>query len=144
MRLEHSLVIHRPVADVFAFVADPDNLPQWQSGLLEVEKLSGDGGLGSRHREVRSMLGRRIEQVLEVTALTPDERLDFEVVEGPLHLSVEHTFEPVGESTRITVVGHGDAGRLFSLAGPLVARAVRKQSESDFARLRAVLETCGA
>ena len=79
---------------MFAFVADPDNLPQWQSGLLEVEKLSGDGSVGSRHREVRSLLGRRIEQVLEVTALTPDRRLDLEVVEGPMHLSVEHTFEP--------------------------------------------------
>ena len=144
MRLEHSLVIHRPVADVFAFVADPDNLPQWQSGLLEVEKLSGDGGVGSRHREVRSLLGRRIEQVLEVTALTPDQRLDFEVVEGPVHLSVEHTFEPAGDYTRITVVGQGDTGTLFSLAGPLIARAVKKQSQSDFARLRTVLETGGA
>ena len=144
MRLEHSLVIHRPVADVFAFVADPDNLPQWQSGLLEVEKLSGDGGVGSRHREVRSLLGRRIEQVLEVTALTPDRRLDFEVVEGPVHLSVEHTFEPAGDDTRITVVGQGDTGTLFSLAGPLIARAVKKQSQSDFARLRTVLETGGA
>ena len=124
MRLEHSLVIHRPVADVFAFVADPDNLPQWQSGLLEVEKLSGDGGVGSRHREVRSLLGRRIEQVLEVTALTPDRRLDFEVVEGPVHLSLEHTFEPAGDDTRITVVGQGDTGTLFSLAGPLIARPV--------------------
>lgn len=144
MRLEHSLVIDRPVADVFAFLADPDNLPRWQSGLLEVEKLSGDGGVGSRHREVRSMLGRRIEQVLVVTALTPDQRLDLEVVEGPMHLTVEHTFEPAGDGTRITVVGHGEAGALFSLAGPLIARAVKKQSQSDFARLRTVLETGGA
>ena len=144
MRLEHSLVIHRPVADVFAFVADPDNLPQWQSGLLEVERLSGDGGVGSRHREVRSLLGRRIEQVLEVTALTQDQRLDFAVVEGPVHLSVAHTFERAGDSTRITVVGQGDAGTLFSLAGPLIARAVKKQSQSDFARLRTVLEAGGA
>jgi len=143
VRLEHSLVIHRPVADVFAFVANPDNLPRWQSGLLEVEKLSGDGGVGSRHREVRSLLGRRIEQVLEVTALTPDQRLDFEVVEGPVHLSLEHAFEAAGDDTRITVVGQGDTGTLFSLAGPLIAKAVKKQSQSDFARLRTVLEAGG-
>ena len=144
MRLEHSLVIDRPVAEVFAFVADPDNLPRWQSGLLEVEKLSGDGGVGSRHREVRSMLGRRIEQVLEVTALSPDQRLDLEVVEGPMHLTVEHTFEQAGAGTRITVVGQGDAGTLFRFAGPVIARAVKKQSQSDFARLRTVLEPGGA
>ena len=140
MRLEHSLVIDRPVADVFAFVSDPDNLPRWQSGLLEVTKLSGDGGVGSRHREVRSMLGRRIEQVLEVTALTPAQRLDLQVVEGAMHLSVEHTFEPAGDGTRLTVVGHGDLGTLSLLAGPLIARAVKHQSRSDFERLRRVLE----
>jgi uncharacterized membrane protein len=140
VRLEHSLVIDRPVDEVFAFVADPDNLPRWQSGLLEVTRLSGDGGVGSRHREVRSTLGRRIEQVLEVTALTPNERLDLEVVEGPMHLSVGHAFEAAGDGTRITVVGEGEPGPLFALAGPLVARAVKKQSQSDFARLRKVLE----
>ena len=144
VRLEHSLVIHRPVAEVFAFVADPDNLPRWQSGVVDVEKLSGDGGVGSCHREVRSVLGKRFEQVLEVTALIPDRRLDLEVVEGPMHLSVEHAFEPAGDGTRITVVGHGEPGKLFSLAGPLVARAVKKQSQSDFARLRQVLESGGA
>lgn len=144
MRLEHSLVIHRPVADVFAFVADPDNLPQWQSGLLEVEKLSGDGGLGSRHREVRSMLGRRIEQVLEVTALTPDERLDFEVVEvrciSPSSTRSNPSANPLASPSSATATLAGSSRSRV----PLVARAVRKQSESDFARLRAVLETCGA
>jgi uncharacterized membrane protein len=140
VRLEHSLVIARPVGDVFAFVADPTNLPQWQSGLLEVTKLSGEGGIGSRHREVRSLLGRRIEQVVEVTALTPDARLVLKVVEGPIPLSVDHTFEPAGDGTRLTIVGEGDPGPLFALAGPLLARAVKKQSQSDFGRLRALLE----
>ena len=37
---------------------------------------------GYRHREIRSLLGMRIEQTLEVIAYDPPERLDLEVVEA--------------------------------------------------------------
>lgn len=141
MRIEHTIEIDRPVDEVFAFLADPDNLPQWQSGLVEVRREPGESGVGARHLEVRSMLGKRIEQTLEMTAYDPGERLDLAVVQGPIHLSVCHTFEPTAHGTRVTVVGEGDPGVLFTLATPLIARAVRKQSQDDFKRLKRVLET---
>jgi uncharacterized protein YndB with AHSA1/START domain len=38
MRSRHvSVVIHRPPAEVYAFVADPDNLPRWAVGLATSE-----------------------------------------------------------------------------------------------------------
>jgi uncharacterized membrane protein len=140
VRIEHSLEIDRPLGEVFAFVADPDNLPRWQSGLIEVRKEPGEGGVGARHLEVRSILGKRVEQTLEVTAFEPDTRLDLEVVEGPIQVSVQHTFASIDGGTRITVVGEGDPGPMFILAGPLIGRAVKRQSRADFARLKAVLE----
>ena len=143
MRIEHTVEIERPVAEVFAFMADPDNLPQWQSGLLEVRRESGASGVGARHLEVRTMLGKRIEQTLEVTALEPNSQLDLAVVEGPVQQTVRHTFEGTDRGARVTVVGEGDPGALFALAGPLIARAVKKQSQADFKRLKALLESGG-
>jgi uncharacterized protein YndB with AHSA1/START domain len=140
MRLEHSVVVERPVDDVFAFLADPDNLPRWQSGLVEVHKVGTNTGVGARHHEVRSFMGKQIDQTLEVTAYEPPQRLDFTVVEGPLSLCVGHTLTDEGGGTRIDVVGEGEIGPLFRLAEPFVVRAVRKQSESDFRRLKKVLE----
>jgi uncharacterized protein YndB with AHSA1/START domain len=140
MRIEHTIEIDRPVDDVFAFIADPDNLPKWQSGLLEVRRESAASGVGARHLEVRTMLGKRIEQTLEVTAFEPCSRLDLRVVNGPVKLTIGHTFTRLADGTRITVVGEGDPGPLFALGGPIVARAVKRQSRADFGRLKRILE----
>jgi uncharacterized protein YndB with AHSA1/START domain len=140
MRLEHSLVVERPVDEVFAFLADPQNLPRWQSDVLAVRAEAGARGVGARHIEVRRFMGRKIEQTLEVTAYEPGRRLDLAVVQGPLSLRVGHTLAPDGEGTRIEVVGEGELGPLFWLAEPLVLGALRQQSRTDFARLKRVLE----
>lgn len=43
MRSEHiSVVINRPAADVYAFAADPVNLPRWASGLAQ-SRVEQDG-----------------------------------------------------------------------------------------------------
>jgi uncharacterized membrane protein len=141
LRIEHTIEIGRPVDEVFSFLADPDNLPQWQSGLLEVRREPGSSGVGARHLEVRSMLGKRIEQTLEVTALDPGSRLDLAVVQGPVQLTVRHTFEPTDAGTRVSIVGEGDPGGLFAFAAPVIARAIKRQSQADFQRLKTVLES---
>lgn len=140
MRLEHSLRVERPVDEVFAFVAEPSNLPRWQSGLVEVRPEAAERGVGARHVEVRSFLGRRFEQTLEVTAYEPGRRLDLSVVDGPLPLRVSHVFAEEGAGTRLDVVGEGEIGTLFRLAEPLVVRAVKRQSRTDFERLKRLLE----
>ena len=141
MRLEHTIDIHRPADDVFAFIADPSNLPKWQSDVLEVHPVPPiSSGKGARHREIRSVVGMRIEQTLEVAAFVPGERLDLKVVEGPLQLSISHRFASIEDGTQITIVGEGDPGPLFLFAGPLVMRTVRSQSRRAFARLKVLLE----
>ena len=40
IKVEQSLVIDRPVDEVFAFVANVEDNAQWQSGVLEVRKTS--------------------------------------------------------------------------------------------------------
>ena len=143
MRLEHSIVVGRSPEETFAFIADPENLPLWQSGLVEVHRESELRGVGARHLEVRSFMGTRIEQTLEVTAYEPAKRLDLEVVDGPLLLKVAHTFTAEDGGTRIDIAGEGEVGALFRMAEFLVVRAVKRQSKADFERLKELLETRG-
>src|SRR5664279_4031190 len=59
--LEKSTVIHRPSDEVFAFVADQTNAASWQSGIVEVRRLTdGPPGVGSRHIFTRTLMGRRM------------------------------------------------------------------------------------
>jgi carbon monoxide dehydrogenase subunit G len=141
VRLEHSLVVRRPRPAVFAFLADPAKLVLWQSGILDVQ-TSGDAvDVGYRHREIRSLLGMRIEQTLEVIAYDPPERLELEVVEGPFPLRISHVLSETGDGeTQIHVVGEGEPGPLFRFGARLVTRKVRDQSRRDFGRLKELLE----
>ena len=53
------VAIARPVREVFAFVADQTNAPQWQTCLHEVRRLTdGSIGVGTEHEFVRTFAGR--------------------------------------------------------------------------------------
>ncbi len=72
MRIEESLEINRPLEEVFSYVADPENLPEWSNLVLEVRKET-EGPLqeGARFTTVAKFLGRRFETPFEVTAHEP-------------------------------------------------------------------------
>jgi carbon monoxide dehydrogenase subunit G len=138
MTYEHELEIERPPDDVYAFLSDPENLPRWQSEVLEVRRESD-----TRFREVRTFVGRRIESTLEVTAAEPGREFSLRSASGPVRFSVRHLVEPAGEGrTRLRVVGDTEgAGGLFKLGGPLLRRAAQRRFQEDFARLKALLES---
>ncbi|HET9589412.1 MAG TPA: SRPBCC family protein, partial [Anaerolineales bacterium] len=67
IKVEHSVIIERPVPEVFAFVADPANNTKWQEGLVESHLDSpGPMGVGSQVVDVRKFIGRDMESRLEV------------------------------------------------------------------------------
>ena len=138
MTYEHELEIERPPEDVYAFLSEPENLPRWQSEVLEVRRETD-----TRFREVRTFVGRRIESTLEVTAAEPGREFSMRSASGPVRFSVRHLLEPAGEGrTRLRVVGETEgAGGLFKLGGRLLRRAAERRFHEDFARLKAILES---
>jgi uncharacterized protein YndB with AHSA1/START domain len=143
IHLEHTVEIDRPPAEVFDYMMDMENLPEWQSSAIEAH-WEGERAAGSRIKEVRKFLGRRIESELEVTEYEPNRRFCLKTLSGPVLFSVEHTFEATTGGTRITFVGEGNPGGFFKLAEPMVARAAERQFKGDFATLKDLLEARGA
>ncbi len=144
VRVEHDVVIDRPVSEVFAYLTDPDSLPEWQAGVLEARTQSqGPMGVGTRIIDVRKFLGRRIESTVEVTGYEPDRRFDLQVVSGPIQFRVSHILEPVNGTTRLTITAEGEPGGFFKVAEPLVARQAKRQFENDYSTLKDLLETRG-
>ena len=141
MRVEHELVVNRPVAEVFAYLTDVKNVPEWQTSVIET-RLDFEGAVrrGARFGETRTFGGRQVSSTLEVTEHEPDRRFSVRVVSGPVPLEVRHSLEPSDGGTRIRIVGEGEPGGLFKLAGRLVAAQAKRQLETDFARLKRLLE----
>jgi uncharacterized protein YndB with AHSA1/START domain len=67
-RMEASVVINRPIDEVFAYLTDVGSWSQWNSGILEAEQTSeGSVGVCTTFQGVSQFLGQRGEWTSEVT-----------------------------------------------------------------------------
>ena len=139
--VEKSIVIRRPVEEVFAFVADQTNAPRWQAGLLEVRRTSdGPPGAGTTHTFVRKFVGRRLEAGNEYIDYEPGRRVVFKSTSGPMQFEASYLTEPVAEGTRLTSTIEMQPKGFAGLAEPLIAASLRRDMEANLTELRDLLE----
>ena len=142
IKVEHTVVINRPVEEVAGFVRDPANNNQWQSGCVESSQTSeGPLGVGTTGRDVRQFLGRRMESTWEITEYEDNKKSSFKTTSGPIPMQGSYTFEPSGGGTKVTFTVQGDPGGFFRLAEPILARMVKRQIEADYNNLKDLLES---
>ena len=137
---KHSVMIQRPIEEVFAFLHDPANDPVWQTGLVET-KLSGPMGVGATLTEVRHFLGKRVELTFEITEYEPPARSSRAIIAGPVPIAAGYTLEPAGGGTNVTMVGETDAYGFFRLTEPVFARMASRELEANAGHLKDLLET---
>jgi uncharacterized membrane protein len=142
VKVEYSVVVEQPVEEVWAFMDNLDNYPGWIPGLAEIRQLAeGPKTVGTRMTWVYTFLGRSLGIEFEVTEFEPNQRFGGTMRSGPLHIRSQFGYEAVTPyQTRITIVLEGETGGVFSLADPLVARAMHRQVEAAYGNLKDVLE----
>lgn len=77
MHIAESVTIERPVAEVFAYVADVRNDPTWQRGVTSVQ-VGGPPGVGGKVVQMRNVLGRQVEGTAICTRFEPEREIAFE------------------------------------------------------------------
>ncbi len=99
LEFENSICIDRPIADVYTFLSDPENLPKWNYYVLEVTKLSdGPIGVGTEYHQVR----KTDEQDLCITELDRDHSLVTKTLPpSSPSLEMRFTFSEEGNATCI-------------------------------------------
>jgi uncharacterized membrane protein len=120
-----SVMIARPIGDVFAYLADGDNCPQWRSGVLDIKRVSGEG-VGERYAQgVAGPMGRRVAADYEITVFEPNRRIEFQTLAGPVRPHGRYDFEEADGGTRVTFSLDASLGgfqRLFM--GSMVQRTM--------------------
>ena len=139
-----SIIIQRPVAEVFAFVTDARNNPLWQaSSGLRATRQEPDGlvGVGTRITETWHFMGRDSESTSEVTTYEPNHVYTRTTLGdgGPITRGV-FTFASVAEGTRWTSTVEIEARGLFAIAEPLLASTMKKGFETNMAEVQTLLE----
>jgi uncharacterized protein YndB with AHSA1/START domain len=142
VKLERSIEIARPPEDVYAYVADPANLPAWQGPVEGVDWAGGPAEAGETFRERRTFIGRRVESTVEVLAADPGREFSVRARPGPIELVARHFLSRAGEGTLVRV--EVEAVKVPRLVAGVAARTARKQAEDDLARLKGLLEAAAS
>jgi uncharacterized membrane protein len=135
----HSVEINRPAADVFAFLGDGENDPQWRSGVLDVRRRSGHGQGAVYEQGVKGPMGRRVPADYEITAYEPDRRIAFRAIAGPVRPEGSYELTPIDGRTRVTFSLRYTPRGMGRLMSPMVGKTMRAEV-AQLDRLRAVLE----
>ncbi len=141
MKFTNVVTIRRRPAEVFAFLADPGNIPRWNYAISETRKASpGPVGVGSRYIQTRTVPSRS-EETFDITEFEPERRLSISGRFGPLPARATYTLEADGEATRLTNAVDLRPTGLVRLAAPLATSRVKAAVAKNLARLKRVLES---
>ena len=140
-----SIIIERPIEEVFAFLTDARNNPLWQAnaGLQATRQEPEEPvGVGARITETWQFLGRKTEATREVTEYELNQKCTQRHLRGASPIKEGMLFfEPVAEGTRCTFTALIQAGGVFALAEPLLASTLKKGMQASLAEAKHVLET---
>jgi len=131
VRAELTIEIARTPEDVFAYLTDVSNLPDWQSGVKSATQRDG------KIEESRSMFGRELHTTFEIAEQEEPRLFTLRALDSPVPFTVRHELEPAGSGTRLTVTAEGDVP---GFAAGLLAKRAEKQIRKDFERLKEILE----
>ena len=134
-----TVLVHRPAAEVAAFMFDPANDLAWTGGITS-SRPDQPGPLREGHTVTRTakFLGRTFDYGYVVTAHEPDRLVEMQV-EKPFPMTVRYELTPVPDGTEVAIRATGSPGRFFGWAKPLMNAQVRRSIAADLRRLQECL-----
>jgi carbon monoxide dehydrogenase subunit G len=135
----NSVVIERPVGEVFSFLSNPENDKRWRPGVIELRRKSGEGAGAVYEQRVKGPLGSKVAADIEIVAIEPERRIAFRTIAGPVRPEGRYELEPVDGGTRVTLELRADLSGPSKLMAPMVASTMRSEV-GQLERLRQELE----
>jgi uncharacterized membrane protein len=142
INVEKSIIIQRPVEEVFNYVSNLTHSAEWQSGLTEVRQITEQPlGVGTRYALVRTFMGRKMEANNEITELNPGVKVAFKTISGPIPLEASYQFEPAEMGTKLTLKIEMQPKGFVSLAEPLISASLQRDVQASLNVLKNMLES---
>lgn len=140
--IKGSILIRRPLEEVFDFVADERNEPAYNPQMRSVEKTTpGPIGAGTLWHVVTSSGKRSTPFELEITEYTRPSRLGSMTRMAAADISGALTFVPDADGTLMRWSWEVRPKGMLKLATPLFAAVGRRQEQRIWSSLKAHLES---
>jgi uncharacterized protein YndB with AHSA1/START domain len=140
IKVSSSVVINKPVADVFAYTTDPNTAAKWQGGVDAVIPEGPQDVVGSKYTEVRKFMGQDMKSTLQISVYEKNAKWGAKVLSGPVPYEVIQTFVADGGGTRLTTDVQGEPKGFFKVAEGALRGQLQKSLDEDGQRLKKLLE----
>jgi uncharacterized protein YndB with AHSA1/START domain len=143
-RWEATVVIDRPIEEVFAFLADGENDPKFSPRVLQIAKTTdGPPGLGTVYASTVKDAGMKAKRENRLTGFEPPNRIRWAETSKNLVTSAEGGYDLISEGTgtRVTVYNVLEGHGLGKLIEPLAVRSARKGASNFGESIKKAVET---
>lgn len=142
VKVEETIVVHRPVGEVYRAWRNLENLPNFMKHLDSVEQLDSQRSLW----RARGPAGISVSWEAELINEKPDQMIAWRSIEGA---DVDNAgtvrFRPVGDGTEVRVALEYDpaGGRFGAAVARLFQSDPTTEIRDDLQRFKQILETAG-
>ena len=128
VHVENVVVIPFPADQVFDFLADGLNEPEWRPDVRSISHVSGEGVGATYAQTMAGPGGRAIAGDFRFTEFVKPSRLVFEVIAGPARPVGTFSLNTVGDgSTTVTFSLDIEVRGLMRLMGRMIEKTARAE-----------------
>ncbi|MCF6376304.1 SRPBCC family protein [Nocardioides KLBMP 9356] len=123
--IDRTITVPGGAEEVFAYLSDFTTTEEWDPPTQTTDLVSGDGGVGTRYRNVSKFLGRETETVYTVVTLDAPRRLELEGDASSMRLHDTITVEQKGDDVQVSYRAEFHPEGAARLATPLLPPALK-------------------
>ena len=139
IQFSESVVINRPISDVFDYSVDSAKTAMWMDDIAE-HTHNGAMEVGSTGRRIVKFMGLKLGGNYEITAFNRPDKYCFKAISGPLHADVCQSYEEVDGSTRFTYKVDLEGSGFYKVLEWLISMEGTSILEKELEKLKGNLE----
>jgi uncharacterized membrane protein len=140
--IQEAITIDRPVSDVFRYIADFNNAPQWQPDVVEAHVSGERTRVGSFFTLVRTtrLLGWKLDLNADIINYVPNRLIEYKGAVARFPVRGQYEFESSGGTTVVRETVNVRMGILYAIFSPLMSSAIRGRTRRALGQLKQTLE----
>ncbi|MEH7522798.1 SRPBCC family protein [Bacillus sp. JJ1503] len=137
-----SVIIHKPVSEVFHYMASMENVPELMPNVVKMEKLTeGPIGKGTKFKESRSVRGNTVNAEIEFIEYKQDQAFTTRSNSNGLITEYAYAFHEIEEGTQVELDAFvKTSGLRMKLTKRLIVNMIKKEDGFQLEYLKEMLE----
>lgn len=138
-----SVIIHKPVKEVFQYMAGMENVHEVMPIVSKMEKLTeGDIGKGTKFKETRLVRGKEIFAEVEYIQYEENHSFTSRSNSNGLIVEYKYVFHEIEEGTQVELEAFiKTSGLRMKLTRPMIVKMIKREDGYQLENLKNMLES---